>query len=166
MKFQKHMKKLLFAFSMLVFAACNSNPVSENTTAEVKDSIAKDNVTAKDKAAAETTKTATADTIHNAANSLDIAGTYTGKLPCADCEGIEDRLELKVDKTFILESKYLGKKKPLINKAKGKWEISGNTLTLLPGMKYKVEENKLRQLGIDGKEITGPMADMFVLTKK
>lgn len=160
------MKKLLFAFSMLVFAACGSNTVSENTTAEVKDSIAKDNVTAKEKAAAETTKAATADTIHNAANSLDIAGTYTGQLPCADCEGIKASLELKTDKTFVLTDEYQGKKKPVANTTKGKWEVSGNMLTLQPGMKYKVEENKLRQLDMNGNAITGPLADMYVLTKK
>ncbi|MBV4359854.1 copper resistance protein NlpE [Pinibacter aurantiacus] len=160
------MKKLLFAFSILAFAACNSNTVSEKTTAEVKDSIAKDNVTAKDGSAEETTKAATTDTIHNAANSLDIAGTYSGKLPCADCEGIEESLELKADKTFVMTDEYQGKKKPVTNTTKGKWEVSGNMLTLQPGMKYKVEENKLRQLDMSGKEITGPLADMYVLTKK
>ena len=36
--------------------------------------------------------------MHNAENSLDIAGVYKGVLPCADCEGIETTIVLKDDK--------------------------------------------------------------------
>src|SRR5690554_4349791 len=45
---------------------------------------------------------------HTAQNSLDWKGTYTGILPCADCEGIETKVVLR-DSTYTLSSMYLGK---------------------------------------------------------
>ena len=47
------------------------------------------------------------DTHHTAENSLDWAGSYTGLLPCADCEGIQTQLTLRSDKTYVLEEHYV-----------------------------------------------------------
>ncbi len=51
-------------------------------------------------------------------------GTFAGTLPCADCSGIETKLTLKKDNTYVLETVYKGKgnKKPYIKK--GKWTSS------------------------------------------
>ncbi len=55
--------------------------------------------------------------------------TYTGILPCADCQGIKTKLILNKDKTFLYEQNYLGKsKKPFINS--GNYQVKGGTLTL------------------------------------
>ena len=36
-------------------------------------------------------------------------GTYTGVVPCADCEGISTTLTLNRDMTYALQTRYLGK---------------------------------------------------------
>lgn len=163
------MKHLLIAASVLFLGACNNASVSSNTTGEVKDSIAKDNVKAN--ALKVDTLKPVADTSLNAANPLDVVGKYTGTLPCADCEGIASILELKADKNFVLTEEYLGKKKPLKNVTKGTWIVSGSTLTLQEinktrKLSYKVEGSNLRQLDMQGKVITGTLADKYILTKK
>lgn len=38
-----------------------------------------------------------------------MTGTYSGSLPCGDCEGIKTALSLKRDDTFVLNTEYLGK---------------------------------------------------------
>ena len=44
---------------------------------------------------------------HTAENALDWIGVYEGVFPCADCEGINTRLTLKWDHTYILEESYI-----------------------------------------------------------
>lgn len=46
-------------------------------------------------------------TLHTAENSLDWEGIYEGIFPCADCEGINVRLILNYDHTYILEESYI-----------------------------------------------------------
>jgi uncharacterized lipoprotein NlpE involved in copper resistance len=121
----------------------------------------------------DTTATATnADTAHHAANSLDLAGNYEGTLPCASCEGIKTALALNADESFTLKEEYLGKKDPLIANAKGKWVVHENTITLQfdkelqdRRVQYKAGENTLWLLDQEGKEITGSLADKYVLKK-
>lgn len=110
---------------------------------------------------------------HNAANSLDIAGDYEGTLPCADCEGIKTTLNLNKDSLFTLKEEYLGKKNATPFNSKGKWVVHENTITLQfdkelqdRRVQYKAGENKLWLLDQEGKEITGTLADKYILTKK
>jgi uncharacterized lipoprotein NlpE involved in copper resistance len=114
---------------------------------------------------------ATGDTtdMHNAQNSLDIAGTYKGVLPCADCEGIETEIELK-DSAYVKKIKYLGKGDGQVNEDKGsfKW-LDGSTIEL-EGLvdapnKYFVGENTLTQLDMEGNKVTGDLADKYILNK-
>ncbi len=51
-------------------------------------------------------------------------GTFTGLLPCADCSGIDTKLTVNADGTFVMESVYKGKGdgKPFVEK--GKWTPS------------------------------------------
>ena len=107
---------------------------------------------------------------HNSANSLDIEGTYKGNLPCADCEGIETEITLNKDLTFVKRSHYLGKDNMVFEeKGSFSWNSSGNIITL-SGIKnapnqYFVGENMIQQLDMEGRKITGDLAEKYILTK-
>ena len=117
-----------------------------------------------------TVKTNTTDT-HTAQISLDWQGTYSGILPCADCEGIDTEITLYKDLSYVLVSKYLGKENTQPDTLKGKFTWEGNNISLdgIPQnerpSKLKVEENQLRYLDMDGKEITGNLAQNYVMRK-
>ena len=113
----------------------------------------------------------TAPDTHNAKNSLDYKGTYKGELPCADCDKIEVTLKLG-DNDYNLTSEYFkNNKSTLKDEAKGAytWNAEGTIITL-EGVKdapskYMVQENQLKQLDMDGKEITGELASKYILKK-
>ncbi len=93
-------------------------------------------------------------------------------MPCADCEGIETEVLLKKDLTFVLKTKYLGKGDAKVFEEKGNftWDNSGG-IVLLQGLKgmpsqYKVGENKLIQLDMEGKPIKGALAEKYILLKE
>ncbi|MDR2510917.1 MAG: copper resistance protein NlpE [Bacteroidales bacterium] len=110
------------------------------------------------------------DATHNSRNSLNWQGTYTGTTPCANCEGIKTSLTLNED-TYVLETSYLGKSKETYREeGKFVWNDKGSIITLdneEDGFKhqYRVGENKLIQLDMEGNSITGEHADMYILTK-
>ena len=52
-------------------------------------------------------------------------GEFSGKLPCADCPGIETKLTLNEDGSFLLDETYLEKKEGQFN-AKGSYEVSAD----------------------------------------
>jgi len=108
---------------------------------------------------------------HNSMNSLDWNGTYKGTLPCADCEGIETILTLNPDQTYILFTNYLGRNDALEEEKRGSfsWNEAGSIITLTnvtsgPNQ-YKVGENRIWHLDINGEIITGDLADHYVLIK-
>lgn len=108
----------------------------------------------------------------NSMTSLDWNGTYKGVTPCADCEGIETVLTLNLDKTYILTTKYLGKKESNLISSSGSftWSADGSTIKL-EGIKngpsqYKVGENVLFQLDMSGQMITGQLAPKYRLEKQ
>lgn len=142
------MKKIiLLACSCFLLAACgNSAKTNKNASAD---------------------STATDVDIHNAETSLDYEGTYKGVLPAADCPGIETTLTLTPDKTFTLHSVYIDRDSSFDEK--GTYTLKGNLLTLKEedGQEsyYKVEENKVRLLNADKQEITGALAEHFILSK-
>lgn len=109
---------------------------------------------------------------HNSQTALDWQGTYKGIMPCADCEGIETELILTKDLTFVIQTKYLGKGEAKVFEEKGNfiWDKTGGSISLL-GLKgrpsqYKVGENKLIQLDMQGNSITGQLAEKYVLIKE
>jgi len=104
-----------------------------------------------------------------AKTSLDWAGVYTGTIPSAGGSGIDVRLKINKDETFELSYKYLDRppENSFISTGSFKWD-DGNNITLdikdTPSH-YKVAKNKLIQLDMSGKPITGNLADNYVLTK-
>jgi uncharacterized lipoprotein NlpE involved in copper resistance len=109
--------------------------------------------------------------MHNSMNALDWNGTYKGILPCAACEGIETTLTLNSDKSYILVTNYLGRNDALEQEKRGQfsWNEDGSIITLTnidsAPNQYKVGETRIWQLNVDGKLITGDLADHYVLTK-
>lgn len=106
--------------------------------------------------------------MHNAENALDYEGTYKGVLPAADCPGIETTLTLNPDKTFTLHAVYLDKNSSFDEK--GTYTVKEDLLTLQEEggelSYYHVGENHLRKLDGDKKEITGELAEHYVLKKE
>jgi uncharacterized lipoprotein NlpE involved in copper resistance len=102
--------------------------------------------------------------------NLDWAGVYTGTIPAADVEGINVRMKLNRDNTYELTYDYIGKPDNSFTfNGSFKWNNTGDTIHIeiadAPSY-YKVAENKLIQLDMAGKPITGQFADMYVLTKQ
>ncbi|MBB2149671.1 copper resistance protein NlpE [Pedobacter gandavensis] len=144
---------LTLAIIPMFFIACNSDQKASSTS----DSTHK------------TEETASKDP-HNAQNSLDWAGTYTGVTPCADCEGIQTELTLNPDMTYILKTNYMGRDTHFPeDRGTFKWDSTGSKVELI-GLKdgpnlFFVGENTVRLLDMEGKEVTGPLADHYVLKK-
>lgn len=110
----------------------------------------------------------TSDTQHNASNSLDYKGTYDGTIPSASGQGMDVIITLS-DNTYTKKVTYIGKKDGAFEeKGTYSWNEQGNTITLNGSSapnKYFVGENTLTQLDMDGKKITGDLADMYILRK-
>ena len=117
----------------------------------------------------EVTDTLAADPIHNSANSLDWAGTYSGVTPCADCPGMKTEITLNNDASYSLQEQYLEKEKAPRNfKGTFNWDEAKSIITLdAEGdhHKFKVMEGKLRILDKFGDEKQGGKPEDFVLPK-
>lgn len=119
-------------------------------------------------------KSAKSDVIdeHSAKISLDWQGTYSGMLPCADCQGIETELTLNDDNTYMLVSTYMGVEPVVSDTLTGKFHWHGNNVHLegIPenerSSTFKVEENRVKHLDLEGNEIIGDLASYYVLAKE
>jgi uncharacterized lipoprotein NlpE involved in copper resistance len=109
--------------------------------------------------------------MHTSQISLDWTGTYQGVLPCADCPGIETTITLFDNNTFILQMKYLGEDPNKVFEQMGrfKWNSKGSAIQLHLDPKttnhYKVGENYLQQLDIEGNIIQGGLSEHYILEK-
>ena len=102
--------------------------------------------------------------------SLDWNGTYQGVLPCADCLGIQTSITLHQDKSYVMETEYLGKdEQTFTSQGDFSWNLAGNTIILSnienAPSQYFVGENILIQLDMNGNKITGDLAEKYVLEK-
>lgn len=109
--------------------------------------------------------------MHNARIALDYAGSYTGTLPCADCEGIETTIVITYEGEYKLQTLYKGKGDKIFEKSGTySWNDAGNTITLdgieLAPNQYFVGENVLIQLDMEGNRIAGELGERYVLRKK
>lgn len=146
------MKTNLLSLGLILttLIACNNNQKTEATTTENQE------------------VNANPDPAHNAQNSLDWAGKYTGTLPCADCEGIAYVVTLNADDTFEVAAKYLPSGDNFVEKGNIMWH--DGTIAHLKNekfdQKYKVVENALLHLDENGRVIEGQMAELYRLSKK
>lgn len=114
-----------------------------------------------------------------ARTSDDQAGLYRGVVPCADCEGIDVLLELREDGTFERVSRYVGASDEAhvssgrFGFAEGETRPPAGELQRLvvldagapSEVAYRVETDGLRQLDRDRREITGDLADRYLLRR-
>lgn len=123
-----------------------------------------------EKANAEATDEKVADDAHTSQNSLEYWGTYTGELPCADCEGIKVMLIITESDEFKRKISFIGKdNEVIVEKGKIKWLEGGSVIELHdvdPPRLFRVGENSITQLDEDGEVITGKLAKMYVLQKQ
>ena len=109
-------------------------------------------------------------TVHNSRDSLDWAGTYAGLTPSASGMGIEVRLTLNGDGTYELHYSYVGRAEAdFMSTGNFTWDDAGSVITLdldSGPCYYQMGENMLRQLDLEGQEITGDLADMYILRKE
>lgn len=108
---------------------------------------------------------------HTAENSLDWEGTYTGIIPCADCEGIETWLTLNEDLSFTLVRNYLKNKAIVSDTTVGDFEWQKNNVKLQEDkpngetLFFSIEESQVRQLTNAAKEVVGELANHYILRK-
>ena len=110
--------------------------------------------------------------VENARDNLNWVGSYSGVVPCADCQGILTQITLNADQTYQISWKYQGKSDETFkNSGKFQWDAEGNAITLeglekdkFP-VRYKVGEEHLLQLDMEGNVITGELADKYMINK-
>lgn len=110
---------------------------------------------------------------HTSENSLDWEGSYSGVIPCKDCDGIDARLILRKDQTYKLVLRYLGipekESQDFISEGEFTWEDNGNNILLegekLDFQKFKVGELFLMPLDINGNEVKRIPGNNFKLLK-
>lgn len=144
------MKRILvLAVASLFFASCSNTKKETESVKETQTIV---------------------DTEHTSQNSLDYQGTYKGVLPCADCDSIVVFVTLsEKDYSVTSESFKNGNSSKINNTGSYNWNSDGNTITLVgitdTPNQFRVGENKLTQLDMEGNIITGNLAQMYVLTK-
>jgi len=107
---------------------------------------------------------------YNSKINLDWEGVYTGTIPSASGPGINVRLKLNRNQIFELNYEFLDRPNNPINRAGSfQWDNTGSIIKIdiidAP-LYYKVAENKLIQLDMNGKLISGKLADNYVLEKQ
>ncbi|AZB25041.1 copper resistance protein NlpE [Chryseobacterium bernardetii] len=158
-------KTLILGIGAALFLASCTKKENADRKISATDSTAAVQSTTADSTAHATTS-AKGDTSENA---LDWNGTYEATVPCADCPGIKTSLTLNKDKTFSITEEYLERKSKNEDKGTFTWDATGSIITLkgkTANYKYKVGENILIQLDMDGKEIDGPNKDLYIFKKK
>ncbi len=94
---------------------------------------------------------------------------YTGILPAADAPGIKTTISFPTASHYRSKQIYIDKEDGVF-KDDGRYEIKGNLITLRePGgttSYYRLEKDQIRRLNSDKQEITGPLADHYVLKCK
>ena len=113
-------------------------------------------------------ETVSAADSHTAENSLDYLGTYKGTFPAADCPGIHVTLTLEKDGKYAQKYVYIDRPEGTFEQT-GTYTVSGNLLTLQSGNDapeyFRIEEKRLRRLDMNKQEITGSLAEHYILKK-
>ncbi len=157
---------ILFLFLTLnTLISCSSSSSSSSSSSNQEEAYVNPHVAAHEKAHGEFMIEEAQKEINT--NYLDeISGNYMGKIPCADCEGIIYRLQLNDDKTYQSTITYKGKSvKPILKT--GTYTINNRLIIQLDdqsGMSFfKKQSEGLLMLDKNGNEITGDLADKYIL---
>ena len=93
-----------------------------------------------------------------------LPASFSGVLPCADCEGIRYRLNLFPDGAFHLLTTYLGRAGAAPRADLGTWLVSSNQRVLVlkgggeaPVFFRLVDGTTLRKLDLEGRDITSSL---------
>jgi len=97
------------------------------------------------------------------------SGVYAGTVPCADCPGINYRINIKPDFTYEARMVYQEKSEEPVEFA-GSYAFTEDGILVLekqnPGMNYfQVEPAALLMLDLKGQAVTGDLADRYRLTE-
>ncbi|MGI1663120.1 YbaY family lipoprotein [Palleronia sp. KMU-117] len=97
-------------------------------------------------------------------HGLDLPASFTGDLPCADCEAIRHHLDLWPDQGFHLRRVWIGGAAPLVRDHVGHWSLdpARNALVLWTGGDARLEfaitdAGALRLLDQDGQPIVSDL---------
>lgn len=108
---------------------------------------------------------------HTAQISPDWHGTYSGFLPCADCDRIETELTLNDDFTYVLVNNYMKGEESFTDTVLGKFTWKGSRIKLLGIPKnersawFKVEEGQVRYLDMKGRIVKGELENHYIMKK-
>jgi heat shock protein HslJ len=92
--------------------------------------------------------------------------SYTGRIPCADCTGIDATVTFNADQTYAQRYVYVGTRTPSTFVETGTWKLdtSTKTFTLTPSdgraHAYRLGTNRITMLGANG----GPIASKLNFT--
>jgi uncharacterized lipoprotein NlpE involved in copper resistance len=126
----------------------------------------------KPRSAAKPSDEIVAITADNSRTSLNWDGVYSGVIPCASCPGINVKITLRTNETYELVFSYLERgNQKYTHKGKFTWSKDGSKITLDIkesefSTQYKVGENVLIVLDLNGNIITGELAEKYRLAKQ
>jgi uncharacterized lipoprotein YbaY/heat shock protein HslJ len=93
-----------------------------------------------------------------------LPATFAGTLPCADCPGIEHRLLLRDDGTYVLDLRYLERGPTGVHTERGTWTIGAHDTALVLHrengriLRFAVRnENAIRMLDLEGRPISSDL---------
>lgn len=145
-------KKIIFLLIAVAFASCqkeakdNKEENQESTTQEFVDE-------------------------HTAEKSLDYVGSYSGDIPCANCDFIRFKVQLEADYTFFAKYIYKGSNNEVFEeKGAYKWIENGSIIHLISDdekseYKFKVMENQLLMFSRNGELIDSALKEKYILNK-
>lgn len=97
-----------------------------------------------------------------------LCAVYQGTLPAADTPGIKTTITFKPDMQFEQKSVYIDKKDGTFLD-RGTYSLNGSLIeTRTPNGEsayYRLEDNRIRRLDTDKKEISGELASHYILKK-
>lgn len=161
-----------------LLAACNSNPQNSGEMTPPASAPTEQTQPASAEAASMPIANAAPTTAasmpvaadsHNTANAVDWVGSYSGVLPCADCDGIETTLTLMPNKTYTLTEHYRGNKDVFKTSGSFTWDAKGQQVILDKkgdNRRFFIGEKIAKEYTPEGEERTDELADDYILQKK
>jgi uncharacterized lipoprotein NlpE involved in copper resistance len=93
-----------------------------------------------------------------------LPASFIGELPCADCPGIRYHINLFPDRVFFLQTTHIGRSDDAVYDDIGTWVVSSDrTMLVFKGGReasamFRIrDENTLRMLNVEGRDIESPL---------